>query len=189
MIYFSEWRPLKTLIGTALAWLFVDVAFHGINLNQCVLLAGIGFSKGKAEYDTLLKNAYGNLIIAAAGYVPGYFLTITFFETLGRRWIQSQGFFVCALMFGIIAGNYAQLGTAWNFACFTIVQVRDLPYHARREGLGNLASLFQFWPQRKNSHRGWRSLPVPGPRLRSRHQCRYGQMWRHSVRSTVRLPL
>ena len=123
MIYFSEWRHLKQLIGTASCWFFVDVAFYGLNLNQSVLLAAIGFSKGKTEYDTLLKNAYGNLIIAAAGYVPGYFLTIYFIEILGRRWIQIQGFLVCALMFGIIAGDYAHLGTAGKFVCFTIAQV------------------------------------------------------------------
>ena len=123
MIYFSEWRHLKQLIGTASCWFLVDVAFYGLNLNQSVLLAAIGFSKGKTEYQTLLKNAYGNLIIAAAGYVPGYFLTIYFIEILGRRWIQIQGFLVCALMFGIIAGDYNHLGTAGKFVCFTIAQV------------------------------------------------------------------
>ena len=123
MIYFSEWRHLKQLIGTSSCWFLVDVAFYGLNLNQSVLLAAIGFSKGKTEYDTLLKNAYGNLIIAAAGYVPGYFLTIFFIEILGRRWIQIQGFLVCALMFAIIAGDYNHLGTAGKFVCFTIAQV------------------------------------------------------------------
>lgn len=123
MVYFSEWRHLKQLIGTASTWFLVDVAFYGLNLNQSVLLAAIGFSKGKTEYETLLKNAYGNLIIAAAGYVPGYFLTIFFIEILGRRWIQIQGFLVCALMFAIIAGDYTHLGTAGKFVCFTIAQV------------------------------------------------------------------
>ncbi len=126
MIYFSEWRHLKTLLGTSLTWFLVDVAFYGVNLNQSVLLSAIGFSKGKTEYDTLLKNGYGNLIIAAAGYVPGYFLTIYFIEILGRRWIQIQGFLVTALMFGIIAGDYAHLGTAGKFVCFTIAQVITL---------------------------------------------------------------
>lgn len=123
MVYFSQWRHLKQLVGTASCWFLVDVAFYGLNLNQSVLLAAIGFSKGKTEYDTLLKNAYGNLIIAAAGYVPGYFLTIYFIEILGRRWIQIQGFLVCALMFGIIAGDYKHLGTAGKFVCFTIAQM------------------------------------------------------------------
>ena len=132
MVYFSEWRHLKQLIGTASCWFLVDVAFYGLNLNQSVLLTAIGFSKGATEYDTLLKNAYGNLIIAAAGYVPGYFLTIAFIEILGRRWIQIQGFLVCALMFGIIAGDYNHLGTAGKFVCFTIAQVSQDLFLAKR---------------------------------------------------------
>lgn len=131
LVYFSEWRHLKTLIGTALSWFLLDIAFYGLNLNQSVLLSAIGFAKGKTEYETLLKNGYGNLIIAAAGYVPGYFFTIYFIEILGRRWIQIQGFIVCALMFGIIAGDYAHLGTAGKFVCFTIAQVTS-PYHLFR---------------------------------------------------------
>lgn len=122
-VYFSEWRHLKTLIGTASCWFLVDVAFYGLNLNQSVLLADIGFAKGKTEYDTLLKTAYGNLIIAAAGYVPGYFLTVAFVDILGRKTIQIMGFLVTSLMFGIIAGDYLHLSTGGKFACFTIAQL------------------------------------------------------------------
>jgi PHS family inorganic phosphate transporter-like MFS transporter len=122
-IYFSKWKHLKTLIGTASCWFLLDVAFYGTNLNQSVLLTEIGFSTGKNEYDVLFRNALGNLIIAAAGYVPGYFFTIYFIEKLGRRWIQIQGFLVCALMFGILAGDYGNLGTAPKFVCFAIAQV------------------------------------------------------------------
>jgi PHS family inorganic phosphate transporter-like MFS transporter len=122
-IYFKQWRHLKTLLGTASCWFFLDIAFYGTNLNQSVLLTEIGFSTGKTEYDVLFRNALGNLIIAAAGYVPGYFFTIYFIEKLGRRWIQIQGFLVCALMFGIIAGDYNHLGTAPKFVCFAIAQV------------------------------------------------------------------
>lgn len=120
--YFSEWRHLKILIGTASTWFLVDVAFYGTNLNQSVLLADIGFTKGANQYDTLLKTAYGNLIIAAAGYVPGYFFTIAFVEVIGRRWIQIIGFLITSLAFGVIAGDYHHLGTGGKFACFTIAQ-------------------------------------------------------------------
>jgi PHS family inorganic phosphate transporter-like MFS transporter len=34
-----------------------------------------------------MKNAIGNLIIALAGYVPGYFALLGFVEVLGRKWI------------------------------------------------------------------------------------------------------
>lgn len=121
-VYFSEWRHLKTLIGTTSTWFLLDIAFYGTNLNQSVLLADIGYSTGATHYDILLRNAIGNLIIAVSGYVPGYFFTIFLVEHLGRRWIQIQGFLVCALMFGILAGGYTHLGTAGKFTCFAIAQ-------------------------------------------------------------------
>ena len=121
--YFSEWRHLKVLIGTASTWFLVDVAFYGINLNQSVLLGLIGFTTGSTEYEVLLKNTYGNLIIAAAGYVPGYFLTIAFIEILGRKWIQIQGFLLTAIFFAILAGGFNHIGTAGKFVLFALAQV------------------------------------------------------------------
>jgi MFS transporter, PHS family, inorganic phosphate transporter len=126
-VYFSEWRHMKTLIGTASCWFLLDVAFYGTNLNQSVLLADIGYSTGKTKYDVLVRNAIGNLIIAVSGYVPGYFFTIFLIEKMGRRWIQIQGFLVCALMFAILAGGYAKLSTGGKFACFAIAQVFLIP--------------------------------------------------------------
>ena len=124
--YFSEWKHLRTLIGTASTWFLMDVAFYGTNLNQSVILADIGFSKGVNEYETLKRNAIGNLIIAVAGYVPGYFVTIFLIEKLGRRWIQIQGFLVTAFMFAVLAGDYPSLGTGGRFVCLAITQVRSL---------------------------------------------------------------
>ena len=121
--FFREWRHLKILLGTMSCWFLLDVAFYGVNLNQSVILAEIGFSKGANEYDTLKRNAIGNLIIAIAGYVPGYFFTIFFIEKLGRRWIQIQGFLIVALMFAIIAGDYKHMGTGGKFVCLAIAQV------------------------------------------------------------------
>lgn len=121
-VYFSEWRHLKVLLGTAMTWFFMDVAFYGTNLNQSVILQEIGFSKGSNEYDVLKRNTIGNLIIAVAGYVPGYFVTILFIEKLGRRWIQIQGFLIAGLMFGIIAGGYNHIGTGGKFVCLAFAQ-------------------------------------------------------------------
>lgn len=132
-IYFSGWRHLKTLIGTASCWFLLDVAFYGTNLNQSVLLADIGFSTGKTHWEALMKNAVGNLIIAVSGYVPGYFFTVALIEKLGRRWIQLQGFLMVALMFAILAGGYGKLGTAGKFVCFAIAQVSLPILHQNKE--------------------------------------------------------
>lgn len=63
------------------------MAFYRTNLNQSVILTDIGFSKGVNKYETFKRNTISNLIIAVAGYVPGYFIIIFFVEKLGRRWI------------------------------------------------------------------------------------------------------
>ncbi|KAL9128382.1 MAG: hypothetical protein Q9217_002936 [Psora testacea] len=120
--YFSEWRHLKILLGTMSCWFLLDVAFFGTNLNQSVILEAIGYSTGGNQYDKLKRNAIGNLIIAVAGYVPGYFFTIFFIEKLGRRWIQIQGFLICALLFAVIAGGYEHMGTAGKFVCLALTQ-------------------------------------------------------------------
>jgi PHS family inorganic phosphate transporter-like MFS transporter len=126
IVYFKEWHHLKTLIGTASTWFLLDIAFYGVNLNQSVILTEIGFSKGRNEYHTLMRNAIGNLIIAVAGYVPGYFVTVALVEVLGRKWIQIQGFLCCALLFGVLAGNFYHMGTAAKFVCFALAQVSDM---------------------------------------------------------------
>lgn len=117
-VYFSEWRHLKTLIGTASCWFLLGVAFYATNLNQSVVLADIGYSTGKTHFDLLMWNAIGNLIIAVSGYVPGYFFAIFLIEKMGRKWIQIQGFLVCASMSAILAGGYTKLHTGGKFAFF-----------------------------------------------------------------------
>lgn len=121
--YFSEWRHFRSLFGTATTWFLMDVAFYGTNLNQSVILADIGYTNGGTEYDRLRRTAIGNLIIVAAGFLPGYFFAIFFIERLGRRWIQIQGFLITAVMFAILAGNFEGLGTGGRFVCLAIAQV------------------------------------------------------------------
>ncbi|KAH7024680.1 major facilitator superfamily domain-containing protein [Microdochium trichocladiopsis] len=120
--YFKKPRHALTLFGCAASWFLVDVAFYGVNLNQSVILAEIGYATGKTPYEYLLHNAEGNLIIAVAGYVPGYFLTIAFIEILGRKWIQIQGFLITALTFGILAGA-PWLSSGARFALLVITQL------------------------------------------------------------------
>lgn len=121
--YFKQPKHALTLFGCAFSWFLVDVAFYGVNLNQSVILTDIGFVGGSNPYHYLLRNAEGNLIIAVAGYVPGYFLTVAFIEILGRKWIQIQGFLVTALMFGILAGANNSLSSGARFALIIIAQL------------------------------------------------------------------
>jgi hypothetical protein len=188
-VYFKEWRHLKVLIGTASTWFLLDIAFYGINLNQSVILAEIGFSKGRNEYHTLMKNAIGNLIVALAGYVPGYFVTVGLVEILGRKWIQTQGFLVCAVLFGVLAGGFHHLSTAAKFVCFALAQVSEmlwiLSFNLKwRNMSANLASSFSLTlvlTQRHSSSQEKHTPPVSGdqPLASLQRQARWAQSSRH----------
>lgn len=96
--YMSEWRHAKLLIGTALSWFLVDIAFYGINLNTSVVLQQIGFDgAGNNAWHKIFRIATGNLIITALGFVPGYYVTVLTVEWLGRKWIQIQGFIMSSV--------------------------------------------------------------------------------------------
>jgi MFS transporter, PHS family, inorganic phosphate transporter len=118
--YFSEFRHLKILIGTCMTWFLVDVAFYGINLNQSFILNAINFTS-KDPYTKLMKTALGNLIIIAAGYLPGYYFTAMFIELMGRKVIQILGFAMTAFFLGIAGGKFDVLTQKQNTAGFFVV--------------------------------------------------------------------
>ncbi|KAG6807989.1 hypothetical protein H0H92_005797 [Tricholoma furcatifolium] len=136
LIYFSEWRHAKLLIGTSVCWFLLDIAFYGINLNQNVVLEQIGFDgKSGTPWERLFKISTGNIIITALGFVPGtiyilaihsmqltlsllgYWVSVLTIEKLGRKWIQIQGFLLSALFLAILAGRFKELSTAAFIAC------------------------------------------------------------------------
>ncbi|KAJ1566763.1 phosphate transporter, partial [Cladochytrium tenue] len=96
--YFGKWSHLKVLIGAAYSWFALDIAWYGLSLNQSTILGLINFN-GPAKikftakdiatnatktfsfydpnvnvYDYLYQRAIGNIIIACAGTVPGYWV-------------------------------------------------------------------------------------------------------------------
>ncbi|KAJ6617383.1 major facilitator superfamily domain-containing protein [Mycena sp. CBHHK59/15] len=99
LIYFSEWRHAKMLIGTCICWFLLDIAFYGINLNQNVV-----------PLEKLFKISTGNIIITALGF-------------LGRKWIQIQGFLLAALFLAILAGKFHTLSKPGFIVCFSLLQV------------------------------------------------------------------
>ncbi|CAK5268011.1 unnamed protein product [Mycena citricolor] len=124
LIYFREWRHLKLLIGTASCWFLLDIAFYGINLNQNVVLQQIGFDgkTGTSDWERLFKLGIGDVIITALGFVPGYYVTVLTVETLGRKFIQIQGFLMAALFLGILAGKFHELSKPAFIVCFAFLQ-------------------------------------------------------------------
>ncbi|XP_006457672.1 hypothetical protein AGABI2DRAFT_196266 [Agaricus bisporus var. bisporus H97] len=123
LAYFSEWRHLRLIMGTASCWFLLDIAFYGINLNQNVVLQQIGFdgSSGSA-WNRLFKISTGNIIITALGFVPGYYVTVLTIEKLGRKFIQIQGFLMTSLFLAILAGKFNSLSKPAFIVLFALLQ-------------------------------------------------------------------
>jgi len=103
--HFGQWRYGKILLGCALSWFLLDLAFYGLNLNQSIVLEAIGYGdkEGQTPYDSIWNKAFGNLIIAGIGTVPGYWVSVLLIEKIGRKPIQLLGFAVNALGLAVIA--------------------------------------------------------------------------------------
>ncbi|KAG9056123.1 hypothetical protein FS842_000262 [Serendipita sp. 407] len=121
--YFSTWNHLRVLLGSMLGWFLVDIAFYGINLNQSVVLAQIGYSGKTGDvFDQLFDVATGNIIVTALGFLPGYYVTLFLIDIVGRKKLQFMGFIMSGLFLAILAGEINHLGKGPLVACFTFMQ-------------------------------------------------------------------
>ncbi|EJF64691.1 phosphate transporter [Dichomitus squalens] len=114
--YFSKWENLKLLIGTSYSWFALDIAFYGLGLNSSVILNAIGFGspsptlKGGEKIYTNLKNiTIGNMVLSAAGLIPGYWATFLVIDKWGRKPIQLMGFTMLTILFIIMGFGYDKL--------------------------------------------------------------------------------
>ncbi|KAK7051065.1 hypothetical protein VNI00_005177 [Paramarasmius palmivorus] len=114
--HFSKWENLKVLIGCAYSWFALDIAFYGLGLNSSIILQAIGFgtppTAGTAlgVYDNLKNICVGNLILSAAGLIPGYWVCFLFVDSWGRKPIQLMGFTVLTVLFVIMGESVHSLG-------------------------------------------------------------------------------
>ncbi|KNZ79493.1 putative metabolite transporter C2H8.02 [Termitomyces sp. J132] len=123
VIYFSEWRHAKILIGTCVCWFLLDVTFYGINLNQNVILQQIRYDgKMGTAWHHMFKISTGNIIITTLGFVPGYWVSVLTIEIMGCKWIQIQGFLLAALFLAVLAEKFTTLSTAGFIVCFAFLQ-------------------------------------------------------------------
>ncbi|KAJ3096029.1 phosphate transporter [Phlyctochytrium planicorne] len=113
--YYSQWKNLKILLGTAYCWFALDIAFYGIQLNNSTILNLINFNgpakvNGKIPphdvWDLFYQNAVGNIIIACAGTVPGYWFTVFLCERWGRKPIQYMGFTAITVILVILSAGW-----------------------------------------------------------------------------------
>jgi len=114
--YFSKWENLKLLIGTSYSWFALDIAFYGLGLNSSIILQVIGFGSpnpsltGTAKVYQNLKNiTVGNMVLSAAGLIPGYWASFLLIDTWGRKPIQLMGFTMLTILFVIMGFGFDKL--------------------------------------------------------------------------------
>ena len=131
--HFSYLGNLKVLFGTAYSWFALDVsgkrdianlrllrlaklqiAFYGLNLNTSIILRAINYSGvgsqtlltgGPGVYQSLYNISLGNVVLSAAGLIPGFCVAFVFIDRWGRKPIQLMGFIMLTILF-LIMGTF-----------------------------------------------------------------------------------
>lgn len=114
--YFSQWQNFKLLFGASYSWFALDIAFYGLGLNSSVILQAIGFGSpdksltGTAKvYQNLRNITVGNMVLSAAGLIPGYWATFLVIDKWGRKPVQLMGFTMLTILFVIMGFGYDKL--------------------------------------------------------------------------------
>ncbi|WVO19846.1 phosphate:H+ symporter [Cryptococcus decagattii] len=114
--HFGQWKNGKVLLGTAWSWFALDIAFYGLGLNSSTILSTIGFgsstnlpTKQENIYQTLYNVAVGNIILSVGGLLPGYYFTMAFVDSWGRKPIQLMGFILLTIIFVCMGFGYDKM--------------------------------------------------------------------------------
>ena len=101
----------KELLGCAMCWFLLDVAFYSQNLFQKDVFLQIGWLPPAESVNAMTETfrvARAQALIALGSTIPGYYFTVFTVDKMGRRVIQYMGFicmtaFVRALVMDIAA--------------------------------------------------------------------------------------
>ncbi|KAH3686179.1 hypothetical protein WICPIJ_002847 [Wickerhamomyces pijperi] len=120
--HFAKWRHLKVLLGTAVSWFMLDVAYYGLGLNSAVILQTIGYASDANVYKKLYNSAAGNLILICAGNIPGFWVSVFTIDFLGRKPIQIGGFLILTALFCGIGFGYHSLSSGGLLGLYILCQ-------------------------------------------------------------------
>jgi MFS transporter, PHS family, inorganic phosphate transporter len=84
----------------------MQIAFYGLGLHSDIILPAMGYGSSSNVYQNLWNISIGNLILSAAGLIPGYWATFLFIDMWGRRPIQLMGFTVLTVLFVVMGWLY-----------------------------------------------------------------------------------
>jgi PHS family inorganic phosphate transporter-like MFS transporter len=83
------------LLGTAVTWFLVDIAYYSQNLFQKDIFASIHWipkARTMSALEEVFRISRAQTLIVLCGTVPGYWFTVFLIDVLGRFAIQLLGF-------------------------------------------------------------------------------------------------
>ncbi|OWY47772.1 hypothetical protein AA0119_g7796 [Alternaria tenuissima] len=105
--FFIAEKNWQYLLGTSLAWLFLDFAFYGLGLSSPEIVRHIwpgGIKNESSVYQTLSDNSKYTLVMVSTGTVVGGLLMIKIVKYVSPKVIQFWGFLVLFVLF-IVTGS------------------------------------------------------------------------------------
>ena len=100
------------LLGCAMCWLLLDIAFYSQNLFQKDVFLQVGWLPPNIKMNAMTEAAAiarAQAIIALGSTIPGYWFTVFTVDFLGRRNIQFMGFVMMTAFMAANAGGYHYL--------------------------------------------------------------------------------
>ncbi len=88
---------LSRLIGSSAAWFLVDFAYYGNTVSSPLVLAALGGNR------TILQRTLMQLGVFVVFALPGYAAAVFTMDRYGRKMIQTLGFGMMAVTFGLLA--------------------------------------------------------------------------------------
>ncbi|KUM61339.1 hypothetical protein ACN42_g5771 [Penicillium freii] len=120
--HYSQWKHGKVLLGTTASWLFLGIAFYGLDVNNSIVLGAINRTNTNNVYETLYRDAVGSLILICGGVIPGYLVTIATVDKIGRKSIQLLGFLILSALFAVIGFTDLNANDSGLLILFVLIQ-------------------------------------------------------------------
>ncbi|KAK2455794.1 inorganic phosphate transporter 1-4 [Trifolium repens] len=112
------------LLGTAITWFLLDIAYYSQNLFQKDIFSAIGWipeAKTMSALEEVYKIARAQTLIALCSTVPGYWFTVALIDRIGRFTIQLMGFFFMTVFMFALAIPYHHWTTNGNQIGFVVM--------------------------------------------------------------------
>ncbi|KAJ4759827.1 phosphate transporter 1 [Rhynchospora pubera] len=112
------------LMGTAVCWFVLDIAFYSQNLFQKDIFSAVGWlpkAKTMSALEEVFKIARAQSLVALCGTIPGYWFTVAFIDIIGRFVIQMMGFFMMTVFMLGLAIPYHHWTTKGNHIGFVVM--------------------------------------------------------------------